>query len=888
MRTFAVILLNILLTVSVLAQDNNLSNTENVTDKVIKNEFEHLISPKTIVYQLRKNYGIKGSVLLSKTLWQILSSYSNQQQAQNIWKTSINNVTDIRKNSFSPLVNFQFTSAQILSKYTHGMNLEKWHKNRFVIDVTRNNISDFLNLNDDLTIYMQLNNVWEIILIDIIKQEGIIWNDVFMDSINLFAHAEQLEKDEPILTNPTNLQIVFFKMLIIWEESDSIDIALADLMVFLENSNQVNNQLYRSIIRFGLNKHYQHYLATSLNWLEVAYRLKFFYNNHENIEKDELQIIVNYIEQNDAWFLSKESQLLIVDESLPVIIESSIHNLKAHYRNENNDLQSNNLAISTQLIEPMLNKYMAIHFRQRIQQNLEICLNISEEFSPYPQLPIDAKQFSGCIQDMAKSATVEAKIPELSGSLTKVDTKEALDRALKLPAWQNINFLYAKIARNDCLNDSKQLANPLEWSLAAESILWFADRWPAYVMKYPQNNYFNKVIATGENLSHGFDCLDKSESEILLNNFVQINQAWEDVKTQIKLVTNEFNQLNLTSGSDIDLLSNFETKSTYKVEDYKITACDAQKSCGVHVAVDSSRAIFGLFPNHLLIADQLKQGHLKLCYDNVGWENRRSASTHLDNDSVANYFANFSFNIKGFYDDTLIFERKVTSKQEYHYLFAENNDEVLSTYCPLSIVGSNISTKLERGTFGLVPNRLTFLTASRVDESKILTSNWSAGEEWRDKISGQDTDVISENNLLERTTDIQLAYRQKATKLQDLIYQAILNRIYLPSEQQKLLSESFKNMDRMTKLFSQLLYALHAEDFMANDKLHGIIFGAEKIPDILTVNEYYRNQFNINQLITSIDENMNNNQNNWNTFTSYWSNTYINNILYRLKSLKLR
>jgi hypothetical protein len=594
-------------------------------------------------------------------------------------------------------------------------------------------------------------------------------------------------------------------------------------------------------------------------------------------------------------------ELLASDVKLPEKVESSIHALKLYFQNrkidnqvideqvidnqaDNSDLLDS-LPNTYQFIDADFDKYMQTPFRNKIRQDLEVCLNISEEFAPYPQQPIDANQFNGCFNDLTYAATVDAKSRELSGSLTKVDTKQALDRALQQPPWQSINILKARLAQANCLDESQQTVNPLEWTLAAESLLWFIDRWPAYFQHYPNQKNLNKIIKEGENLTRQWHCLDKPMQELLNIEFSQVAQSWQKVKTNIKQVALEFNQNSLTQGSDLDLLANAEKPSNYRVEDAKIEACDAQNSCGVHVSLDSSRALYGLFPNHLLVADQLKMGKLKLCYDNVGWENRRSASTHLDNPSVANYFGNFSFSIKGYYDDKLVFEKKLTSQQESYYLFAENSDEVLSSYCPLSIVGKKISTKLDRGTFGLVPNRLTFLTASRASESHILSSNWIAGEEWQDQIVSVDTPLVSENKLPELSSQVQSVYQNKAKELQDLIYQSLLTQVQEPSEKQQQLIDSIADMYRMKKLFSYMVYLTQADDYMVDDVLHGLFFGSEKIPDKSSIEDFYQNQVNIMQFISSMDENIKINQNKWNNFSPSWSNAYLKNIIYRLKSL---
>ena len=893
MYKFSKFLIPLFLISSVFAQTEDVVLPDEIEVTILEkpnNNFDELVSVNDVVFELRKNYGINGSVELTKTLWQILISYSNQEQANNSWQRAVNKVTEFNENTLLPSVNFQFVSGQILSKDTHGMALEKWLDSRSGTKIGRDKVKDFLSLNDDLIVYFNLKEVWSIILMDIQKQESIIWQDVFFNSLTLFMNEElSIKKDgaKDSTEKPESNEASIISAVKKWETNDNNSRELAELMVELEVANNLDTQFYQSVLRFSLNKHNKHYLASSISWFEVVYHLNL---RKPLFKEGVLAVILDYVESADVWFLSNEAELLSVNEKLPSIVEKSIHHLKLYF--QKNEAEVNHAAISTdlpvpyELIEPLFNKYMATPFRIQIRKKLEVCLNISEEFGPYPQQPIDVKQFNGCIEDMTNSVITEATSRELSGSLTKVDTKQALDRALQSPAWQIINILNARVAENNCLKESDQSINPFEWTLAAESLMWFIDRWPAYFASYPNNAKIQELVKQGEKLTQGFACVEEPTSELLKTNFSQIEQAWENLKTQINQVVLEFNEMELMDGSDLNLLSNADKQSSYRVEEAEIEACDVQNACGVHVELSPSRALFGLFPNHLLVADQLKLGKLKLCYDNVGWENRRSASTHLENPSVANYFGNFSFSIKGFYNEKLVFERKLTSQTESYYLFAANNEEVLETYCPLPIVGNKISTKLKRGTYGLFPNRLTFLTASRASETNILKSNWSSGEEWQDLVASEEITVVSENKLEQLNAGVQLAYQNLAKKLQDSIYQTLLGRTRELTEKQQLLMDGFNDLQRMTKLFSHMVYLTVSDEYMTNDQLHGIVFGKDKIPNALTIVEYYKNQLNINQLILRIDENMKINKYKWNNFSASWSNAYLNNILYRLKSLQ--
>ena len=888
------LLLNVFFSAStVLAQNSN--GDEIAQEAAHEIEVEKLVDVKKVVFQLRKSYGIEGSVLLTKTLWEILNSYSSQEQAQNLWQSSIGKVTELSKGMTSyDRLNPQFNAGRVLIDYTHGMTRKKWNTNRKNLIINRKNIKQFLDNSDDLTIYFSLNQLWTLILEDIVKQEDIQWHEVFDKSLSLFVElpdATQAQKEDDLVNidndgdKHTEIDVIL-NSLLNWSQKDLSHEELADILFNADSGTLENYYFIKKMSRFLLNRESDHYLSISQNWFELADAL--FLIDMQQLTQPLFEKIQNFIEINDVWFLSKEQQLMAINTQLPLWLENSFHRLKLHYRNNGvQEIAEELIPSAYQMIDPGFDKYMQIPFRAKILKDLEVCLNISEEYSPFPQLPIDEKQFRGCINDLTLAATKESNSRELSGSLTKIDSEQALDRALMMPSWQNINIIYAYLAKNACIdeNENQHLPNPLEWTLAAESLLWFADRWPAYIRTYPQDENVTKIIEQGQKLIGNFSCLDKPAGEILNDYFLQIYKNWQDVKAKIQNVVTEFSHNNLTKGSDLNLLTNSDKPSNYRVENMKIAACDAQNSCGVHVELEASRALFSLFPNHLLVADQLKQGKLKICYDDVGWEQRRAASTHLDNDNVANYYGKFSFTIKGYYQDQLVFNRKLTDTQEYLYLFAANTNEVLNTYCPLSIVGEKISTSLKRGTFGLVPNRLTFLTASRADESKIVVSNWKQGEEWKDKIISDQVNVVVNNELIELKTPIQKAYQSKAIELQDTIYQVLLGKKQANSDAQKLLSQSFLKLQRSVKLFKAINYFLQADELMLNDNLQGMFFGKDKLPSLDTVKNNYENQVNIKVLLSNIDKNNEINQNKWNAIQDNRSNSHIQMILYRLKSL---
>jgi hypothetical protein len=152
--------------------------------------------------------------------------------------------------------------------------------------------------------------------------------------------------------------------------------------------------------------------------------------------------------------------------------------------------------------------------------------------------------------------------------------------------------------------------------------------------------------------------------------------------------------------------------------------------------LSTTRALIGLFPDEYLIAEQTGMGQIEICYQNMEWVERRSELVRADDKNVANYFGRLGFDLVGRYVEngnaSDIFGFRFTSPQEHHYLFAQTSDEVLQDSCPVEWVGTRVVTRLRKNRGGIVPDRLTYLAASRTLPSRLLQNNWAQGAEWRD------------------------------------------------------------------------------------------------------------------------------------------------------------
>ena len=189
--------------------------------------------------------------------------------------------------------------------------------------------------------------------------------------------------------------------------------------------------------------------------------------------------------------------------------------------------------------------------------------------------------------------------------------------------------------------------------------------------------------------------------------------------------------------------------------------------------------MIGLFPEEYLLAEQSGLGQIEICYRNMEWVERRSELVRPDDENVANYFGHLGFDLVGRYieDDRAsdLFGFRFTSPEEHHYLFAQASEEVLQDSCPTEWVGTRVITPLREDRGGIVPDRLTYLAASRTLPSRLLQGNWDGGAEWRDWfVTGIGVSPIEFTSIPEIKTRLNQHLQSLYQAEQAQIYQRIL------------------------------------------------------------------------------------------------------------------
>jgi len=418
------------------------------------------------------------------------------------------------------------------------------------------------------------------------------------------------------------------------------------------------------------------------------------------------------------------------------------------------------------LLIPDMGYYFNTPVRARIVEEINICISIAASLDDSGAPAMTRRQFDACIDALLQLADQEARLAELSGDMNGPFTPDTLRRELSVTPWQRINFgvgyLHERYSTT-CQLPAKPMPNPLEWAVLATTLTWFAEHSPGFFQTPENETRLSKMRSIGEQLILGMteqsECLAGTGSSIsdpVSRGMTDYELALRDLDLGIENAETDFRTQRLKPGADVLLDQDAFQTTAYRPEDLVIAPCDKQAVCEMSGDLSATRALIGLFPDEYLVAEQTGMGQIEICYRNMEWIQRRSELVRADDENVANYFGRLGFDLVGRYveDEQVsdIFSFRFTSPQEHHYLFAQASGDVLSDSCPVEWVGSRIVTPL-RENRGIVPNRLTYLAASRKLPSRLLQNNWDRGAEWRDwfvtgiGVSTQDVPPIPDINI---------------------------------------------------------------------------------------------------------------------------------------------
>jgi hypothetical protein len=382
------------------------------------------------------------------------------------------------------------------------------------------------------------------------------------------------------------------------------------------------------------------------------------------------------------------------------------------------------------------------------------------------------------------------KAAELAGDPDGPFGVDQLRRELMLTPWQRINFAMGYLHEHfpsSCEAPDEPLPNPLEWSNLATMVTWFARQSPVY-FQTPENEALivgmrQQGMEMIETMVTQLDCISGAGNGIsdpVVRSLSDYRQSLEDLVAGLREAELEWRSARLKPGSDVVLHGDASQRTAFRSEDLEIGPCDPTLTCEMSATLEATRALIGLFPDPYLIADQTGLGRIEICYQNMQWVSRRSEPVRADDPHVANYYGRLSFDLIGKYHEgdasRDVFGSNFVSPSEYHYLFAGATDEVLDDSCPMKWVGTKIVTSLGGDRkIRVVPDRLTYLAASRSLPSQVISANWNKNEEWRDSfVTGLDVTAYEyppDSSISDRVNQhLQTLYQAK----QAALYNALL------------------------------------------------------------------------------------------------------------------
>lgn len=434
-----------------------------------------------------------------------------------------------------------------------------------------------------------------------------------------------------------------------------------------------------------------------------------------------------------------------VDDQVPVDAPDETTVVIASHIKESRKILADSVAQMTLMI-PDMSYYFDLPVRAKIVEEINICISIAASRDDAGQTIMTRSQFDACIEALLQLADKEARLAELSGDVNGPFTTVTLQRELNVPSWQRINYGIGYLHRRQpstCQLPATALPNPLEWAVLATTITWFAETSPEYFYTPENEARLTQIRSIGEQLilelAEQAACLASGgagPNDLLSRSLTDYELALRELGSGIKKAELDFRTQRLRPDADVSLARDGQQGTSYRPGDLVIEPCDKRFTCDMTGQLSTTRALIGLFPDEYLIAEQTGMGRIEICYQNMEWVQRRSELVRADDENVANYFGHMGFDLMGRYieDDQVsdIFGFRFTSPEEYHYLFAQASEEVLKDSCPVEWVGTRVVTPLRQSRGGIVPDRLTYLAASRKLPSRLLQNNWDQGAEWRD------------------------------------------------------------------------------------------------------------------------------------------------------------
>jgi len=418
----------VLLTVSLplLAQDAPVVTDEQLQQAAIK-----------ISHQLRARYGIYESVELTATAAQLLSSFVSDEQAQNQWNGALKAVSETPYAGAYTTINSSALAGQILVSYTNGMNLNKWRLVRLPEILDLSDLNAELSKAQAFNAYLRLADYWYLIMRTAAANDNLQWFESLL--------SEESPEVEVLATYAADTELEAVLQFV--NQPDGL--SLTGLLEQTDQQQHTADHLAAALLRMYHHRQTDHLLATVYDWIDVYQQLEF---SQQLIPAAQQQQLLQLIEVYDLWYVTQSDRLQDMDVRIQPLLTALFSGIQEKLKNPDHiNTQTNQLIITFITAIGDINAYLRQPFRRDLQRALEICFNISGEYPPLPQQPIDRNQLIGCVNDIVSWGSEAAKSPNLAGSNSALTATQPIARALEVPAWQLVNtcLLYTSPSPRD-------------------------------------------------------------------------------------------------------------------------------------------------------------------------------------------------------------------------------------------------------------------------------------------------------------------------------------------------------------------------------------------------------------------------------------------------------
>ncbi|MCX7544556.1 hypothetical protein [Marinicella gelatinilytica] len=775
---------------------------------------------------IKSNHDMAKAVYLTRVAEQLSLSFASHQQMSSHWQQAL--LENVSAPHNLSQIDTHALMAQVLIRYSNGMDLNRWRMVDLSPQKPLPKLSEHMSATQQFTAWLNLTHYWQDILQRLSSQGSSAWLGI-----------TTLDKPEPPLSQQLQLSrtLAFVNQLPDPPKTDKQSQQYSNKLRLFSQQWSTWQPLPTILLRQSWHHNRNQWMAWAYDWIEIYQRIEL---SQHLLTAQEQELLQQHIVDSKTQWLAQKAIIEGRDKSFYVLIGDIFEQLPVKFKNpdhSNESINSRILTLATGIQDPI--DYFRQPLRDQIQENLEVCLNLSTHQPPNPEQPIADNQFDSCLQDFTDWAQIFAFEPGLAGQFTVLDSAVSLARVLDMSPPQIINYLPAQTIQNpECLNQMTLQPNPVEWLLAVESLNWLHDRWPGIFAEKPlPEQTVQNILNSGLNAYRYPDCYESKS--VLSQEFIRLEQKWSTVKQAIRLHLKDYRDTHLAKGSDIDFFQNTDQLTDAVPDNLTISPCDTKTACGAFVQLKPDNKVLQLFPNHLKVAQQFQLGDLSICYDQVGWQERKSLPGQINNKKIANFEGQLGLTLVGKFQQDIVFEQRLETTDRYVYLFAENNQSILDMACPLSIIGQQITTTLDRGTFGLLPNRLTFLTAQKVDVNNIIKHHW---QQWQNNLDPAKVNLVNAMDNIKPM--VNEAFIQHTNTVQQQIYRKLTTSNPARINDSALSNAVFEYLTERRRL-AATVRALFPNTFHKDMSIRSSLTGTLALPDIDFFRQAFEAQLNL-------------------------------------------